>query len=98
MFQKDVEGEFSIRRSTATELLKTMEAGGLIRRIPVHYDARLKKIVLTERAAEVRRQLQERVERTERELTKGFSEAELDAFFDYVARFKANLSQMEGQS
>ena len=98
VFQRDVEAEFKIRRSTASELLQSLEGAGLIRRESVPYDARLKKIVLTERAAEVRRQLQERVESTERELTKGFSDAELDAFFDYVARFKANLSQMEGQS
>ena len=34
VFQKDVEAELKIRRSTATELLKAMERGGLIRRIP----------------------------------------------------------------
>ena len=31
VFQKDVEAELKIRRSTATELLKAMERGGLIR-------------------------------------------------------------------
>ncbi len=94
MFQKDVEGEFSIRRSTATELLKTMEAGGLIRRIPVHYDARLKKIVLTDYAREIKKQLEEQILRTEEMLTQGFSEKELESFFDYIRRFKENLSKI----
>ncbi len=97
VFQRDVEAEFNIRRSTATEILKSMEASGLICRVPVDFDARLKKIVLTDYAREVRRQLQAQVERAEKEMTRGFTEAELDAFFDYVARFKANLSQMEEQ-
>ena len=32
-FQRDVEAEFNVRRSTATEILKQMERGGLIRRV-----------------------------------------------------------------
>ena len=62
VFQKDVEAELKIRRSTATELLKAMERGGLIRRIPVDYDARLKKIVLTNYAMEIRKQLGAQIE------------------------------------
>ena len=97
VYQRDVEREFNIRRSTATELLKTMERGGLIRRESVVFDARLKRIVLTDYAEEIRRQLQEQIERTEAELTEGFSEKELDDFFSYVARFKLNLKKMEEQ-
>ena len=54
-FQRDVEAEFNVRRSTATEILKQMERGGLIRRVPVDYDARLKKIELTEFASDVKK-------------------------------------------
>lgn len=43
VFQKDIEEEYSIRPSTATELLKQMEKNGLIVREPVSYDNRLKK-------------------------------------------------------
>ena len=32
VFQRDIEKEFTIRRSTATELLKLMEKNGLITR------------------------------------------------------------------
>ncbi len=97
VYQRDVEREFNIRRSTATELLKMMERGGLIRRESVAFDARLKRIVLTDYAEEIRRQLQAQIERTEAELTEGFSEKELDDFFSYVARFKLNLKKMEEQ-
>ena len=86
-----------LRVKTPTQLLKAMEEGGLIRRVPVDFDARLKKIVLTEYAEEVRRQIQAQVERTEERMTRGFTERELDDFFDYIARFKHNLSEMEKQ-
>ena len=53
IFQKDFETEFSIRRSTASNILKTMEQNGFLERISVPYDARLKKIVLTEQAIKI---------------------------------------------
>ena len=91
VFQRDVEGEFRIRRSTATELLKGMESAGLIRRVPVEYDARLKKIVLTEHAEDIKKQIESQILKTEKRLVEGFTDAEVDAFLNYVERFKKNL-------
>lgn len=98
VFQKDLEAELRIRRSTATELLKAMERGGLIERIPVDYDARLKKIVLTEYAHEIRMQVGAQIERTERQLMRGFTQEEIDQFFGYVDRMQANLEKGEEMS
>ena len=95
VYQRDVEREFNIRRSTATELLKTMERGGLIRREPVSFDARLKKIVLTDYAEEIRKQLQAQIRKTEEQMTEGFSDEELETFFSFVERFKNNLKKCE---
>ncbi len=93
-FQRDVEAEFNIRRSTATQLLQAMEEGGLIRRVSVGYDARLKKIELTDCADEIRKQLEEQIRRTERQLTEGFTGEELNTFFEYVRRFNENLTKI----
>ena len=93
VFQKDVEAELKIRRSTATELLKAMERGGLSRRIPVDYDARLKKIVLTDYAMEIRKQLGAQIELTEEKMTEGFTQEEVEQFFSYVDRLSANLEK-----
>ena len=95
VYQRDVEREFNIRRSTATELLKAMEGGGLIRREPVDFDARLKKIVLTEYAEDIRKQLQAQIKRTEAQLTEGFTDEEIETFFSFVERFKNNLKKCE---
>ena len=73
VFQKDIEEEYSIRPSTATELLKQMEANGLIRREPVAYDNRLKKIVLTDKALMYKQQVVEDLTSLEKTLTKGIS-------------------------
>ena len=53
IFQKDFEEKFSIRRSTASNMLKLMEKDGYIKRVSVENDARLKKIVLTDKAVKI---------------------------------------------
>ena len=47
VFQRDIQEQFSIRRSTVTGILQLMEKNGLITRSSVERDARLKKLELT---------------------------------------------------
>ena len=51
VFQRDIEREFSITRSTVTNILQLMERKGYIQRLSVPQDARLKQLVLTEEAS-----------------------------------------------
>ena len=48
VFQRDIERDFSITRSTVTNILQLMERKGYIERRSVPQDARLKQLVLTE--------------------------------------------------
>lgn len=50
VFQKDIEKHFSLRRPTATGILQLMEKNNLIERQALKEDARMKKIVLTDKA------------------------------------------------
>ena len=92
MFQKDIEEEFSLRPSSATELLKQMEKGGLIRREPVDYDGRLKRITVTEKALGYREQVVRNLADMEEELLRGVSREELSIFFKVVEQMLDNLS------
>lgn len=93
IFQKDIEEEYSIRPSTATELLKQMEKNGLITREPVDYDSRLKRIVVTEKALLCRGQVIEDLEGLERDLVRGIDEEKLEIFFEVIEAMLANLSE-----
>ena len=53
IYQRDIEREFNIRRSTATNILKTMEKNELIIRHNVKNDSRLKRIVLSDKSKEM---------------------------------------------
>lgn len=95
IFQRDFEARFSIRRSTATNMLKLMEKNGLITRESVTYDARLKKIVLTKKAIDIHKKAIKNIEKIENTLKKGITEEELNAFYGVVDKIKANLEVEE---
>ena len=48
VYQRDLEECFKLRRSTISSILTTLEKKGLIRRVSVSHDARLRQLVLTE--------------------------------------------------
>lgn len=93
VFQKDIEEEYSIRPSTATELLKQMEKNGLIVREPVSYDNRLKKIVLTDKALIYKKQVVNDLTELEETLIKGISEEKMKIFFEVIEKMMDNLSE-----
>ncbi len=91
LFQKDLEHRFGITRSTASKVLTLMERKGLIIRQSVPYDARLKKITLTQKALEINEMAKADGELFEKTLTEGFSDGELDTLQDYLERMKRNM-------
>lgn len=91
IFQRDFEAYFSIRRSTATKILQLMEKNGLISRESVSYDARLKKITLTDKAVKSYTLISDDIERQEQQITRGISDKELAAFFATIDTIKGNL-------
>lgn len=92
IFQKDLEDHFSITRSTASKVLNLMEQKGLIRRQAVEQDARLKKLILTEKAWEIRDLMKEDAVRMEQTLTDGFTDKEKQALLLYIKRMRTNIS------
>ena len=93
IFQRDVEAEFGIRRSTATGILQLMEKNGLLRREPVACDARLKKLVLTEKAIAQHECIVARIRTTEARAVRGIEPAELETFFAVLEKIRRNLQE-----
>lgn len=93
VFQRDLEDEFSIRRSTATGILQLMEKNDLIVRVPVSYDARLKKLVLTQKALDIQYEINREIQAHDKKLRNGISEEELEVFFKVMNKIKRNLGE-----
>lgn len=95
VFQRDIEEMFRIRRSTATGILNGMQAAGLISRRAVDYDARLKKIVPTEKAVILHEKAKKALDEFESNLKKNIPEGKLAVFFEVLARIGRNLDELE---
>ena len=91
VYQRDLELQFSIRRSTATKILQLMEKNGLIKRLAVDFDARLKKLVLTDKAIAIHQLVEKEIDKTEARLTKGFTQQEKDTLVELLDRIKDNM-------
>lgn len=90
-FQRDIEAEFRIRRSTATGVIQRMEKNGLIRRESVPYDARLKKLTLTPKAIQLHAKISCEIDDLEKRLAAGLTEKEIDDFFSIMAKIKKTV-------
>ena len=93
IFQKDIEEEFGLRPPTATALLKELEQRGLIRKEPVPYDARKKKIVVTEEALQYKDCVLKGLKELDQKLTAGISDEEMQVFFSVTDKMLKNLAE-----
>lgn len=95
IFQKDFEQQFNIRRSTASSILSLMEKNDLIKRESVPYDARLKKITLTEKAYEVQAIVEKNFEHFEEIMKQNISDEELEIFFGVLDKINSNMERKD---
>ena len=96
VYQKDLETEFGITRSTASKVVSLMVQKGLIEHRSVPQDARLKKLVLTDKALELSKLMNQDHEAVEKTLKKGFTEEELVNLHSYIERMKQNILEQTG--
>ena len=82
-------------RSTASRVLVLMEEKGLVKRLSVEHDARLKKLVLTEKSDRMGEEMRLVGEKTDAQLLEGFNEQEKELLFSFVDRMVENVSQKE---
>ncbi|GFH42599.1 MarR family transcriptional regulator [Lactococcus hodotermopsidis] len=92
VFQKDLEKEFFMRRPTATNFIKKMERVGLITRQAVPHDARLKKIIVTEKALKMQQEMMKKTQEFEKVLRGDLSDEEIHQFIATVQKIKKNIN------
>lgn len=97
-FQRDVETQFRFRRSTATGILQLMERRGLLVREPVDYDARLKRLVLTDKARALHTEIHRQLRETEALMRQGIGAQELTVWFQVSHKIRTNLEQYQNRA
>ena len=91
VFQKDLEDEFGMRPPSASALVKKLEQDGLISRVPVSYDGRLKKIVPSEKARQYREKVLRDVQDLEDRLLRDIPEQDQARWLEITKKMIENL-------
>ena len=77
LYQKDIEEEFQIRKSTVTGYVQLMEKNGFLTRESDKDDARKKRLVPTAKAEELRGLILEDIKRNEKMMVEGIKEEDV---------------------
>lgn len=93
VYQRDIETDFEIARSTVTNILQPMEKKGLLLRIADTQDARLKRLELTEKGLDIHSKNSDFVFAFEAKLIDGISPDELAGFMKTLHKIKANAEK-----
>lgn len=91
VFQKDVEEEYSLRPSSATQLLQKMERDGLIQRESLPGDARRKRIVVCPKGLAYKDAVMEDIRTLEAQLTQGIDPDDLETFLQVIEQMLRNI-------
>ena len=70
-----------------------MEQNGLINRLGVDNDARLKKIILTEKGLAIHESIRNVLDDVEKKALDGFNEEEIEMLYSFFDRIKTNLKK-----
>ncbi len=91
VFQRDIEEQFQVRRATVSKMIRLMEQKGLVERRAVPYDARLKKLALTQKGRRHNERMLAEFERVETLIKKDIPTEKLYAFFEVCDLIKGNI-------
>lgn len=93
IFQKDIEKNFKIGKSSIAGTLKMMEEKNFIIRQPVQGDARLKRVCLTDKGREYARKMEQGKDEIEQKVCRGLTREEVELFFDIIKKMQDNLME-----
>ncbi|MDO4976572.1 MAG: MarR family transcriptional regulator [Eubacteriales bacterium] len=93
IYQKNLEAEFSIPKSTLATMLKQMAERGYIRRESGEYDTRLKRIYLSEEGEKIQKDFIRSFKSIDQYMCQGIPEEELEAFVATGLKMKSNLER-----
>lgn len=95
IFQRDVEKHMEISRASVTSVLQLLEKNGFIQRVSVENDARLKKIVVTEKGIQADRFIKDQLDQLDVNLVDGIPKEDMQVFISVMERMRRNLERLD---
>ena len=91
VLQCDLEKAIKLRRATISRVLKTMEKKNLITRVISSKDARVKKIILSDKTKKMYLESKAKLEALEELITSNISDNEINIFLEVMNKMQENL-------
>lgn len=91
VLQCDLEKAIKLRRATISGVLKTMEKKDLITRVISSKDARVKKIILSDKTKKMYLESKAKLEALEELITSNISDNEINIFLEVMDKMQENL-------
>lgn len=93
VFQRDLEKDFGINRSSASKSVDALVERGLVVREHIPEDGRLKKLMLTNKGQKIAEQFAAREKSVDCALTNGLNTNDKRILMSLISRMKINLSK-----
>lgn len=93
IYQKDIEKEFGITRSTASNTITLLEKKGFLKRNSSEEDQRLKSLVLTEKGINHVKIVSYELSKFDKEIEDNFTDDELNQFISYLEKLEKILDE-----
>ena len=93
IYQKDIEKEFGITRSTASNNISLLEKKGFLKRNSSEEDQRLKSLVLTEKGINHVKIVSYELSKFDKEIEDNFTDDELNQFISYLEKLEKILDE-----
>lgn len=93
VLQCDLEKAIKLRRATISGVLKTMEKKNLITRVISSKDARVKKIILSDKTKKMYLESKAKLEALEELITSNISDNEINIFLEVINKMQENLTK-----
>jgi DNA-binding MarR family transcriptional regulator len=92
IFQRDIEEDLDIRRSSVTSVLQLMEKNELIKRVSVCQDGRLKKLILTQKGLETHQNVRSCIDKLEESFKSHLSIDEFNILISLIDRLSKKIA------
>ena len=91
LYQKDLEQEFCLPKSTLATILKQLDEKGFILRESAEHDSRLKRIRISQKGMELQYDFLAHIRRVDQYMCEGIPEEEIETFLQTGRKLRKNL-------
>lgn len=94
LYQKDIEEEFRLRKSSVSGVLQQLESMGYVTRICDETDSRYKRLTLTEEGIKIHKESLDKLMLLEKKVRSALTDDEYEKFLTYIYKIDTKITDI----